>query len=87
MTDDPTDRALRRRVLLLLLFAYIFNFIDRNIVGVLAVPIREEFNLSDTALSQLGIAFGVFYAVIAIPIAWAAVRKALSERGVRLPDP
>lgn len=75
MTDHPTDGALRRRVLLLLLFAYIFNFIDRNIVGVLAVPIREEFNLSDTALSQLGIAFGVFYAVIAIPIAWAADRK------------
>jgi MFS family permease len=62
-------------VLLLLLFAYIFNFIDRNIVGVLAVPIREEFGLSDTALSQLGIAFGIFYATIAIPIAWAADRK------------
>jgi predicted MFS family arabinose efflux permease len=69
------ERALRTRVLLLLLFAYIFNFIDRNIAGVLAVPIREEFQLSDTALSQLGIAFGVFYAVIAIPIAWAADRK------------
>jgi predicted MFS family arabinose efflux permease len=75
--NEPTteERALRTRVLLLLLFAYVFNFIDRNIVGVLAVPIREEFNLSDTALSQLGIAFGIFYAVIAIPIACAADRK------------
>ncbi|WP_395623120.1 spinster family MFS transporter [Sphingomonas daechungensis] len=74
---EPTaeDRALRSRVLLLLLFAYVFNFIDRNIAGVLAVPIREEFNLSDTALSHLGVAFGIFYAVIAIPIAWAADRK------------
>jgi MFS family permease len=62
-------------VLLLLLFAYIFNFIDRNIIGVLAVPIREEFGLSDTALSHLGVAFGIFYATIAIPIAWAADRK------------
>jgi len=62
-------------VLLLLLFAYIFNFIDRNIIGVLAVPIREEFGLSDTSLSHLGVAFGVFYATIAIPIAWAADRK------------
>ena len=62
-------------MLLLLLFAYVFNFIDRNIVGVLAVPIREEFGLSDTALSHLGVAFGIFYAVIAIPIAWAADRK------------
>lgn len=76
MTDPSTaDRAIRTRVLLLLLFAYIFNFIDRNIIGVLAVPIREEFNLSDTALSTLGVAFGVFYAAIAIPIAWAADRK------------
>ena len=62
-------------MLLLLLFAYIFNFIDRNIIGVLAVPIREEFGLSDTALSHLGVAFGIFYATIAIPIAWAADRK------------
>lgn len=76
MTDPSTgERALRTRVLLLLLFAYIFNFIDRNIIGVLAVPIREEFGLSDTALSTLGVAFGVFYAAIAIPIAWAADRK------------
>ena len=76
MNDPSTaDRAIRTRVLLLLLFAYIFNFIDRNIIGVLAVPIREEFNLSDTALSTLGVAFGVFYAAIAIPIAWAADRK------------
>ena len=76
MSETTTaERALRTRVLLLLLFAYIFNFIDRNIAGVLAVPIREEFQLSDTALSHLGIAFGIFYAVIAIPIAWAADRK------------
>jgi MFS family permease len=76
MTDPSTgERAIRTRVLLLLLFAYIFNFIDRNIIGVLAVPIREEFGLSDTALSTLGVAFGVFYATIAIPIAWAADRK------------
>ena len=76
MTYPSTgERALRTRVLLLLLFAYIFNFIDRNIIGILAVPIREEFGLSDTALSTLGVAFGVFYAAIAIPIAWAADRK------------
>ncbi len=63
------------RVLLVLLLAYIFNFIDRNIIGVLAVPIRTEFGLSDTALSTLGVVFGIFYAVIAIPIAWLADRR------------
>src|SRR3954453_5117400 len=56
-------------VLAILLLAYVFNFVDRNVIGVLAVPIRKEFGLSDTALSQLGIVFGLFYAVIAIPIA------------------
>jgi MFS family permease len=65
----------QRRVLLLLLFAYIFNFIDRNIIGVLAVPIRAEFGLDDKALGTLGVAFGIFYAAIAIPIAWLADRK------------
>jgi MFS family permease len=63
------------RVLAVLLIAYIFNFIDRQIIGVLAVPIRTEFGLSDTALSTLGVVFGIFYATIAIPIAWAADRK------------
>jgi MFS family permease len=63
------------RVLAILLFAYIFNFIDRNIIGVLAVPIKSEFALSDTALSALGVVFGLFYATIAIPIAWLADRR------------
>jgi MFS family permease len=75
---NQTERepeGLRRRVLVLLLLAYIFNFLDRNVVGILAVPIRAEFHLSDTALSELGVAFGLFYAVIAIPIAWLADRR------------
>lgn len=60
------------RVLLVLLLAYIFNFVDRQIIGILAVPIREEFQLDDTTLSRLGVVFGLFYAVVAIPIArWA----------------
>lgn len=63
------------RVLLILLLAYIFNFVDRQIIGVLAVPIKAEFQLSDTALSNLGVVFGLFYATIAIPIAWLADRK------------
>jgi MFS family permease len=63
------------RVLLILLLAYVFNFIDRQIIGVLAVPIKAEFRLSDSALGNLGIAFGIFYAAIALPIAWLADRK------------
>lgn len=61
-------------MLAVLLLAYIFNFIDRNVIGVLAVPIRKEFGLSDAALGTLGVAFGIFYAAIAIPIARLADR-------------
>jgi MFS family permease len=64
------------RVLLILLIAYIFNFIDRQIIGVLAVPIKAELQLSDTQLSLMGgIAFALFYSGLAIPIAWLADRK------------
>jgi predicted MFS family arabinose efflux permease len=69
------ERDIGPRVLLILLLAYIFNFVDRQIVGVLAVPIKAEFDLSDTALSTLGVVFGLFYATIAIPIAWLADRR------------
>jgi MFS family permease len=70
--DNPSAR---NRLLLLLLLAYVLNFIDRNIIGVLAVPIRAEFELSDTALGGLGVAFGLFYAAAAVPIAWLADRR------------
>ena len=69
-------RALRTRVLLLLLLAYIFNFIDRQIIGVLAVPIKAELGLNDRQLGLMGgVAFAIFYSTLAIPIAWLADRK------------
>ena len=64
------------RMLAILLLAYIFNFIDRQIIGILAVPIKAELQLSDTELSLMGgIAFALFYSGIAIPVAWLADRK------------
>jgi len=64
------------RVLLILLLAYIFNFIDRQIIGILAVPIKSELALTDTQLSLMGgIAFALFYSGLAIPIAWLADRR------------
>src|SRR5688572_13244078 len=72
---SPT-RNLRTRVLLLLLLAYIFNFIDRQIIGILAVPIKAELGLSDRQLGLMGgVAFALFYSTLALPIAWFADRK------------
>ena len=81
MAEAPAGTGVRegapgRRVLLILLLAYIFNFIDRQIIGILAVPIKAELELSDTQLSLMGgIAFALFYSGLAIPIAWLADRK------------
>lgn len=73
MTDGRASKV-GTRVLLVLLLAYIFNFIDRQIIGILAVPIQAEFQLDDKTLSRLGVVFGLFYALIALPIAVRADR-------------
>ncbi len=63
------------RVLLILLLAYIFNFIDRQIIGILAVPIKADLELSDSQLGLMGgLAFALFYTGLGIPIAWLADR-------------
>lgn len=62
--------AQTRTMLWLLLIVYIFNFLDRQIVNILAEPIKADLGLSDTQLGLLaGPAFAVFYALLGIPIA------------------
>ena len=54
--------------LLVLLFVYTMSFIDRQIMGILVQPIKQEFGVSDTAMGVLtGLAFAVFYSALAIP--------------------
>ncbi|MEM7081033.1 MAG: MFS transporter [Pseudomonadota bacterium] len=63
-------------VLTLLTIVYVFNFIDRNILGILGQSIKEELAISDTAFGFLGgIAFAVFYTFMGIPIARLADKK------------
>ena len=62
--------AQTRTMLWILLIVYIFNFLDRQIVNILAEPIKADLGLSDTQLGLLaGPAFAVFYALLGIPIA------------------
>lgn len=67
--------AYRFYVLFMLTLVYTLNFIDRNLVNVIAQPIITEFHLSDTQYGFLnGPPFAIFYAVMGIPIAMAADR-------------
>jgi len=65
----------RRYVLTILVIAYTFNFIDRQILGILVEPIRLELGVSDTAMGLLtGLGFALFYTLMGIPIARYADR-------------
>lgn len=62
-------------VLAMLLLVYSFNFLDRQIVSILAAPIKAEFGLSDKQLGLLGgLAFAILYSTMGIPLAWLADR-------------
>ena len=72
---SPRAAPNRFTVLALLFVVYAFNFIDRQIIGILAAPIKAELSLSDTQLGLLGgFAFALFYTGLGIPIAWLADR-------------
>ncbi|MFP6641534.1 MAG: MFS transporter, partial [Myxococcota bacterium] len=54
---------------------YVFNFIDRQVLSILLVPIQEDLGLSDTFMGFLtGFAFVIFYTFAGIPIARIADR-------------
>jgi predicted MFS family arabinose efflux permease len=72
----PETARYRAIVLLMLVLVYTFNFIDRQIVGILAVPIKADLGLSDTQLGLMGgLAFALFYTFLGIPIAMLADRS------------
>ncbi len=59
----------------LLIIAYTLNFIDRQVAGILAEPIKHDLGLSDSQLGWIGgTAFALFYTILAIPIARLADR-------------
>src|ERR1700690_274860 len=73
--------AYRSYVLTVLVIVYAFNFIDRQIVGILAIPIKAELGLSDSQLGLMGgLAFALFYTLLGIPIARLADR--VSRTGI-----
>ena len=64
------SRTYRYFVLGVLLVAYVFAFIDRQLMTILLEPIKAEFGASDTAMGFLsGFAFAVFFGTLGVPVA------------------
>ena len=62
-------------VVVICMLAYIFSFVDRQILALMIEPIKHDLQLSDTQFSLLhGLAFSLFYAFMGIPIALLADR-------------
>jgi MFS family permease len=73
---DPTASAAQPRIasyawyaLFVLVLVYIINFIDRQILSILAEDIKRDLRLEDAQIGFLyGTAFAVFYALFGIPL-------------------
>ena len=62
-------------VLTVLTFVYVLNFLDRQLIGILAKPIQDSLGVSDGQLGLIGgLYFAMFYCFIAIPVGWFADR-------------
>ena len=73
---DAPSSAYRAYVLFILVVVYTFNFIDRQIIGILAIDIKAELDLTDSQIGLMsGLAFAMFYTLLGIPIAYLADRK------------
>ncbi|MBO6608432.1 MFS transporter [Altererythrobacter sp.] len=77
---DPKVPAYSWYALSILVVVYVLNFVDRNIISILAEDIKADLGLRDDQIGFLyGTAFGVFYALFGIPLgkladSWNRVR-------------
>lgn len=73
---SPVSAGYRRYAIGLLFLVYVFNFIDRQIVTILAEPIKQDLGIADWQLGLMtGTAFAIFYCTLGIPIARLAERR------------
>ena len=73
---EPLSTGFRRYALWTLMIIYTLNFLDRQIVNILAEPIKKDLHLADWQLGMMtGLAFALFYTVLGIPIARKAEKS------------
>jgi len=62
-------------VLAALCFIYVLNFLDRQLLSILAKPIQDELGVTDGQLGLIsGLYFALFYCILALPVGWLADR-------------
>ncbi|PPE74518.1 MFS transporter [Solimonas fluminis] len=77
----PASMAYAWTVVAILMVAYVFSFIDRQILNLLVGPIRRDLGISDTQMSLLmGFSFAIFYSLLGIPLGRLADSR--SRRGL-----
>lgn len=73
-------------VVAVLTVAYVFSFIDRQIISLLVAPIQRDLRISDTQMSLLmGLSFAIFYTLFGIPLGRLAdtqSRRAIISIGI-----
>ncbi|WP_338424896.1 spinster family MFS transporter [Sphingopyxis kveilinensis] len=70
MSSAKDGYKLPRFTIGLLVCIYTFCYIDRQIINILAEPIKNDLSLSDSQLGLMtGIAFAIFYSTMGIPVA------------------
>jgi MFS family permease len=73
---EPLTKGYRQYALGMLLVVYTLNFLDRQVVNILAEPIKRDLGLADWQLGMMtGLAFALFYTFLGIPIARKAERS------------
>lgn len=79
-TPHPASPPRNRYVVLgVLVLVYTLNYLDRQILGILAGPIKKELALTDGQLGLMGgLSFALLYSTMGVPIAWLADRKSRS---------
>ncbi len=63
------DSGYAKYVLTVLVVVYVFNFLDRQILSILAESIKADLGVTDSEMGFLyGTAFAIFYAIFGIPL-------------------
>ena len=61
--------------LTILCFVYVLNFLDRQLLSILAKPIQDDLGITDSQIGMItGLYFALFYCTISVPVAWFADR-------------